>query len=770
MRPIYGASNASTKASGGVIAPAIPPKPIRPASQPSVNSVPPTPPTPPARPSIVETIPPPTPKRPPPPPASSVEHVPPGKPSPPLPSRPAFQNVPPIPARPASQSVPPTPFRPQLPARPPSFASNPQPPSMPPRPGMPPRPQSTVTSRDANPFFRENREEEVKSVNRMSTSSNPFVAADREGQRKGPEDHMKPVSKMSAANPFLTADRENQAKSETRDVTQPSRVSPAAGLTSSTPTVSPQLPPRKPLTHVPRKLSQNTVVPPRPPRRPSVDQNSGMGCYPSTKKEEHVSQHGEIVLQARESATPHQETVTSKHPCPSYGRVPGSDAEKYVYMDFSAVDNYAKETPVSHTINSTTLSSYLTGPFRHSEVLQLRSIFAWITHNIAYDTEKFFRGQLKHQSAEETLINRKGVCSAYAELFAALCQHAGLATCRSELGASKGYGYRPGSRPSANKDAHAWNVVFVDGGWRMIDACWGAGPINAATNQFEYEFNPFWFLTHPDEFVFSHLPKNESAQYTTTLVTDHDFDNRPNLRADFWNSNAFLTSHTDTGGSIVPPSDWNPGTDDICVRFIVPTNYGMTTSLKDEMGQAIEDAIMVVKDFMPPSSSETSIPGALECVVRVRPPRTGTFDLSIFGKHNSDTTKSEFGSLVSFSLQVPTTTIFSKPTVLFPKHYSSTLAKVNVSLISPLVATLPLHGHAVFAVRHLAGSHILTPGCVELFSETKRRTIPMSTSPSGDPAVTLLDCKLDTPGSWSLVWKQNPNQNSFDILVTWEVV
>lgn len=89
------------------------------------------------------------------------------------------------------------------------------------------------------------------------------------------------------------------------------------------------------------------------------------------------------------------------------------------------VDIYVENTPDSVTKDVKKLANYLTRPFGNEEQ-KIRAIYYWITHNIAYDTEKLakmmsdlYRRGLPNSNT--TLKIRKGICADYADLFTELC-------------------------------------------------------------------------------------------------------------------------------------------------------------------------------------------------------------------------------------------------------------------------------------------------------------------------------------------------------------
>ena len=112
----------------------------------------------------------------------------------------------------------------------------------------------------------------------------------------------------------------------------------------------------------------------------------------------------------------------------------------------------------------TALAQALASPFP-SVTDKARAIYTWLHHNIAYNTEDFFRGTIKAATPEQTLKSGLAVCEGYAGLFADLAGKSGV-TARVISGYGKGYGYvRPaGSTLPKFESNHAWNAVKLDDG------------------------------------------------------------------------------------------------------------------------------------------------------------------------------------------------------------------------------------------------------------------------------------------------------------------
>jgi transglutaminase/protease-like cytokinesis protein 3 len=81
-------------------------------------------------------------------------------------------------------------------------------------------------------------------------------------------------------------------------------------------------------------------------------------------------------------------------------------------------------------------------------------------------------------------------------------------------GFSKGFGYEHGA--VFEEIDHAWSTVEIRGEWYLVDATWSntkkTGELDVTKEEAEKErkINNFYFLSDPEEFVYSHLPKEDT--------------------------------------------------------------------------------------------------------------------------------------------------------------------------------------------------------------------------------------------------------------------
>ena len=154
---------------------------------------------------------------------------------------------------------------------------------------------------------------------------------------------------------------------------------------------------------------------------------------------------------------------------------------------------------------------------------KVRAIFRWITQNIDYNVRPIGRSKktpvlfyeepddstaplppLNERVARKVLYKGVALCEGYSRLFKTLCDHAGI---KSEII----YGYARTNTSRRFGVNHAWNAVSIDGTWYLLDVTWASGIVSFA-NEYIRQFNNFYFLTPPEEFIRDHYP--EDPQWT----------------------------------------------------------------------------------------------------------------------------------------------------------------------------------------------------------------------------------------------------------------
>ena len=198
-------------------------------------------------------------------------------------------------------------------------------------------------------------------------------------------------------------------------------------------------------------------------------------------------------------------------------------------IDFSRVDRLALTIKYTNDINQ--LTTQLTNPF-HDPILKTRSIFRWITDNIAYDCKYYnkygYLGKepkaykcngdsmecaIRRQVWENTYINRvlderRAVCQGYAMLFKKMCTIAGV-ECEIVPGYVRTEFYEVGT--PGNLD-HAWNVIHINGAYYLVDATWAAGGCSKDDDgkllHFTKHFDDYYWLTPPLDFARNHFPED----------------------------------------------------------------------------------------------------------------------------------------------------------------------------------------------------------------------------------------------------------------------
>lgn len=101
----------------------------------------------------------------------------------------------------------------------------------------------------------------------------------------------------------------------------------------------------------------------------------------------------------------------------------------------------------------------------------VQAIYDYIVNNIDYDYEKMDKLSTDYIPDIDTILkDGKGICFDYSVLFGAMLRSQGIPTKLIK-------GYRDGI-----KTYHAWNEVYIDGSWKIIDTTYSAWALKNGTS------------------------------------------------------------------------------------------------------------------------------------------------------------------------------------------------------------------------------------------------------------------------------------------------
>ncbi|KFP82691.1 Kyphoscoliosis peptidase, partial [Acanthisitta chloris] len=194
------------------------------------------------------------------------------------------------------------------------------------------------------------------------------------------------------------------------------------------------------------------------------------------------------------------------------------------------LDDYALKVDVK-----TSVEELVKALLKHArtDLEKVRAIWMWICHHIEYDVVGYHNKSQRSSEPRDVLRRGKSVCEGYAVLFEQMCSIAGI-QCKKLSGHAKGYGYKIGKTFTGDSD-HAWNAVYLEGRWHLLDSTWGSGSVDDSFTKFTYRYNEFYFLTHPALFINNHFPDNSNWQLLKPTLTLKEFENNILHNSNFYN-------------------------------------------------------------------------------------------------------------------------------------------------------------------------------------------------------------------------------------------
>lgn len=346
----------------------------------------------------------------------------------------------------------------------------------------------------------------------------------------------------------------------------------------------------------------------------------------------------------------------------------GTTTDGYAGTDFADVDGHALDTAFSASGSVDELALELTATWG-TDVEKARAIYAWITDNIAYDVERYEAGVGRNLEALEVIQAGRAVCGGYANLFEAMSDAAGL-DVRTVSGWSRGHDSFFMRDELDEEPNHAWTVITLDGSFYLIDSTWGAGYV-AENKSFVKRFNPFYFLTPPEQMIYSHLPEDKLWQLLDTPVSKDEFTGLPLISNELFELGIELLPFDD---AIIRSEN------ELVFNFTVPDDVYLTGRLEREGVEVDGSAVLIQK---------RGVNSTVHCILNEK----GSYSLKLFGKKGTEVER--YAHIVSYSVRTDTT---RAEQVQFPQTYS-TFTEREWFIAQPLRGNLIVGAKVPFVFR-----------------------------------------------------------------------
>lgn len=178
---------------------------------------------------------------------------------------------------------------------------------------------------------------------------------------------------------------------------------------------------------------------------------------------------------------------------------------------------HAQAAPQSILFSHERLSSYLASAAKTEEEKVLIFCY-WIGKNIRYDMQEVRHQNRTNKTPFEVLRNKKAVCEGFSILFQQFCANEGI---ESYVVYGHGYGNFLRRTFSICHMRHAWNSVYIDGKWKILDVTWAGAEIRRG--DFNKTKNLEWIFMDAAEFSKSHYPNDPRWQLLKNPRSKQEF-------------------------------------------------------------------------------------------------------------------------------------------------------------------------------------------------------------------------------------------------------
>ncbi len=189
-----------------------------------------------------------------------------------------------------------------------------------------------------------------------------------------------------------------------------------------------------------------------------------------------------------------------------------------------------------------------------TDIEKTRAVYYWMANNISYDYKSYnssssrFNGtyyeneedlkRKQRQDAETTLKIKIGVCEDYSQLFRFTLEELGI-KCEVISGFAKTT-VRDIGRVTRGTN-HAWNAVYLDNKWQLIDVTWSTG--NDEFKPGYFDFDDIYFLIDPKQLIWSHFPEDDQWQLLDKSISKIRFFYAPIIHSGYYDSGLKLSQN-----------------------------------------------------------------------------------------------------------------------------------------------------------------------------------------------------------------------------------
>jgi len=189
---------------------------------------------------------------------------------------------------------------------------------------------------------------------------------------------------------------------------------------------------------------------------------------------------------------------------------------------FVHVDKMAAVVPTT-SLSVKQLAEYF-NQIADDEILKVRSIWIWITMNIQNDNSADSAIDKDSINLDNVIFEHKSNAVGFAGLFKALCENCNI-KCETILGWCKSYYNGTCTKLKDEPTNHAWNTVYLNDKWWLMDTYWGAGYCDDNQN-FIQAYNENNFLIDPNNIILDRFPVKKKWQLLKTPITLETFEKR----------------------------------------------------------------------------------------------------------------------------------------------------------------------------------------------------------------------------------------------------